>query len=243
MTPFTQRKFLSFPLEQQHKKCAELLRALYSEEADLATYNTLQEWMEAPSLTTSTPEAIANRYHLHLQKAGQQLKEHNLLPIVRTQDAATAAKPPGGATIYLDNIRSAHNVGSILRTTEAFAIGRVHFSTATPYIDNPQVQKTSMETHAWVPCTQSDDLNTLPRPLIALETSPQATPIDRFLFPRTFTLVLGNEEYGCSEATLQAADQLVEIPMAGRKNSLNVANAYAIVAAEIHRQQEKMREQ
>lgn len=243
MSPFTQRKFLSFPLEQQHKKCAELLRVLYSGKGELATYNTLQEWMEAPSLTTSTPEAISNRYHHHLQKAGQQLKEHNLLPTIRRQDAPTAARAPGGATIYLDNIRSAHNVGSILRTTEAFAIGKVHFSTATPYIDNPQVQKTSMETHAWVPCAQCSDLNTLPRPLIALETSPEATPIDQFLFPKTFTLALGNEEYGCSEATLRTADHLIEIPMAGRKNSLNVANAYAIVAAEIYRQQEKMREQ
>ena len=72
--------------------------------------------------------------------------------------------------------------------------------------------------------------------VIVLETSPQSQPIYQFHFPDAFTLVIGNEEYGCSENSIQLADALVEIPMAGRKNSLNVANAYAIAASEIHRQ-------
>ena len=50
------------------------------------------------------------------------------------------------------------------------------------------------------------------------------------------TFPLGNEEYGCSKETLAMADYLLTIPLYGRKNSLNVSNAFAIAAQEICRQ-------
>lgn len=69
-----------------------------------------------------------------------------------------------------------------------------------------------------------------------METAAEAIPITDFEFPETFTLVIGNEEYGCSDAILAQADYVIKIPLRGRKNSLNVANAFAIAAAEISRQ-------
>ena len=93
-----------------------------------------------------------------------------------------------------------------------------------------------MGTSTEVPTTKNASLKNLPRPLIALETAPLAPSIYDFSFPPTFTLLLGNEEYGLSRESLDQADQLVQIPLQGSKNSLNVACAYAIVAAEIRRQ-------
>lgn len=235
---YTQRKFLSFPLEKQHKKCAEMLRALFEtgREELFSHYNEIQAWMCSPTLSSAGRRAISDRYHEHLKAAGLSLREYRLLPRISTGDRERKIEENLPVTIYLDQIRSAHNVGSIIRTTEAFSLGTLAFSKDTPGPDHPQVEKTAMGSCAYVSCSPIASLEELPRPLIALETSPAAIPLQQFIFPETFTLVVGNEEYGCSAEILKEADYLIEIPLRGRKNSLNVANAFAIAAAEIIKQ-------
>lgn len=239
---FTKRKFLDFPLTRQHKKCAELLRISYENslkkqpiDEEIGAYHRLASWMEYSKLNNNLPQTIADRFHEHASLAFIQYKEHNLLPYIR-QDDKQAGEKSWGFSIYLDNIRSAHNVGSILRTVEAFGLGNVHFSEKTPFANHKQVQDAAMGTVDWVECFENADLTKLPRPIIALETSENAMSVYDYIFPENFTLVVGNEEYGCSEKTLQAADIILEIPLRGRKNSLNVANAFAIAAGEISRQ-------
>ncbi|VHO04238.1 tRNA (guanosine(18)-2'-O)-methyltransferase [Candidatus Rhabdochlamydia sp. T3358] len=128
-------------------------------------------------------------------------------------------------------------MGSIIRTVEAFLLGPICFAKQIPYIDNLKVQKTSMFTFDKVTCHQNRPLEQLPKPLIALETIPNAPSLFDFTFPKEFTLLLGNEEYGLSDQALSMADQAVQIPLYGFKQSLNVASAFAIVAAVISNQQ------
>lgn len=241
---FTKRKFLGFSPEQQHKKCSEILRLAYDschgKEADkelLETYRLLCTWMDIPTLNECTSKNLADRYHQHTGKASVFHKEHRLLPHARHADRVNS-EPLWDISIYLDNIRSAHNVGSILRTTEAFSLGKVYFSEATPSITHKQVKDAAMGTDKWVESFHGIKLADLPRPIIALETVDTAVSLYNYVFPEQFTLALGNEEYGCSDDTLRIADIIIEIPLRGRKNSLNVANAFAIVAAEISRQKQ-----
>jgi tRNA G18 (ribose-2'-O)-methylase SpoU len=138
MYDFIERKFLSLPIQRQHKKCAELLNALYEKmlqkltvETEWNEYNQLCLWMQKDQLEKINPKIISDRYHQHLQHAHVAKKEHRLLPEVRKGDRPEAAEPCTIA-IYLDNLRSAHNVGSILRTVEALALGTVYFSPGTP---------------------------------------------------------------------------------------------------------------
>lgn len=239
---FTKRRFLQLSSLQQHKKCAEMLKEMYGQLLNqgnfhdaFAHYNELQMWMNAQPLSCASFETIADRYHAHLKAAKLCLQEAGFLPALRQGD-----KEEGQAAwqmaIYLDNLRSAHNVGSILRTVEAFRAGEVYFSPKTPFADHPQVQKTSMEAYRWVTCHQGVALKELPKPLFALDTSQEAKSLYDFPFPQAFTLVVGNEEYGCSQESLQLADAIIEIPLRGRKNSLNVANAFAVAISEIQRQ-------
>ena len=207
----------------------------YRVDETLEHYNEIQGWM-GQTLLDADLKMIANRYHEHLQTSGIHIRENNLLPYVRKGDKPDCAAPLLPIAIYLDRLRSAFNVGSILRTTEAFALGSVYFAENTPFIDNRQVQNTSMDAHSWIPCHRDVSLEKLPRPIIVMETSPEAVSINQFIFPDVFTLVLGNEEYGCSDYSLKQADYLIEVPLCGKKNSLNVANAFAIAAAEIRRQ-------
>ncbi len=230
---FEKRKFLQLDLKARHKKCAELLRKAYEEKhTDLTYYNQLLDWIHFNPYIHTDFKALADRYHWHLQQAGLSLKEHNLLPALRTGDR-TPKLPFPNIAIYLDHVRSAYNVGRILRTIEALRIGRLYFSDKTPFIDNEKVQRTAMGAAALVPCFQNIALTSVCRPLIALDTSDAALPLASFTFPPSFTLILGNEEYGISNESLKEVDTLLEIPLFGAKNSLNVACAFAIAAAQI----------
>jgi tRNA G18 (ribose-2'-O)-methylase SpoU len=74
-------------------------------------------------------------------------------------------------------------------------------------------------------------------PVVALELTDQSRVIWDTEFPEPVALVLGNEALGVSQEVLDLADQIVEIPMMGYKNSINVSVAFGIVMYEIQRQQ------
>ncbi len=227
----TEGEFLRLSKRYQHKKAAELLR-----DRQIKLYRRLEKWMGIEPLCEHDFPAFSDRYHLHLRTAGLSWQEHNLLSSTFNRVDHSSSVPFLPLAIYLDNLRSAFNVGSILRTVEAFRLGTVHFARYTPFIDNPKVQKTSMDTFDKVPCEKTSSLSLLPRPLIALETDLSAASVFDFVFPPTFTLMLGNEEYGLSEEALSHKDAIVHIPLFGFKNSLNVASAFAIAAGVISHQ-------
>lgn len=198
------------------------VRALRDDEK---LYREIEKRLTLPPIPW-THEARSHRFHFHLKMADLSYKEHNLL--IETKDKPSAISF-GTIHIYLDHIRSAHNVGSILRTTEALRLGPVSFSKDTPFIDNKKVKDAAMGTETLVPCNHKP-LHTLPRPLIALETAPKAPSIYDFSFPGTCTIIVGNEEFGISKENLSIADHIVQIPLPGSKNSLNVACAFALLA-------------
>jgi tRNA G18 (ribose-2'-O)-methylase SpoU len=225
---FTFKKFNALPYRRRHKNAGEHLRVLYEQSLPLDDhYRQMEAWLKLPPI--STIDEITDRFHLHMREASIELQEHNLL----TKRFDTLSETPyGPAYIYLEDLRSAFNVGNILRTTEALRLGTIIFSENTPNQHHPKVIKTSMGTASSVPCKQGR-VDSCPSPLIALETMETAPSIFDFEFPESFTLLLGNEERGLKESTLQAAHHVVQIPLTGSKNSLNVAAAFAIAAANI----------
>ena len=168
----TEGEFLRLSVRYRHKRAARILRAFQDDRdtRSLTLYRRLEKWMELPHLKESDFPELSDRYHLHLAAAGLSWKEHNLLSSPLSQTDRPSSMPWLPVSIYLDNLRSAFNVGSILRTVEAFRLGRVCFSKNTPFIDNLKVQKTSMDAFDKVPCTQNVQISDLSRPLIALET-------------------------------------------------------------------------
>ena len=92
-----------------------------------------------------------------------------------------------------------------------------------------------MGTAKLIPYQEKALLEDLPRPLIALETAENATAYFNFTFPHSFSLLIGNEEYGLTAKTIKQADAIIQIPLFGSKNSLNVSCAFAIIAAQIRK--------
>ncbi len=147
----------------------------------------------------------------------------------------------------LDNIRSAWNVGSIFRTADGLGVSKLYLCGFTPTPENESLRKTSLgaeETVAWE--YSHNALKTAKKlkgegyRLIALEQDPHAIPITTFLLeqsaaqskgmPTKDVLILGNEVTGVDPDLLDLCDQIVHIPMRGRKRSFNVEVAFAIAA-------------
>jgi tRNA G18 (ribose-2'-O)-methylase SpoU len=232
---FSKGTFVSLSLKKQHKKCSELVKELYlhPEDADLQhMYQQLCCWMNLPYTNID----LEKRFHDHLKQAGQGIAEHNFLKNLTTKD--TPSKTPWlKIYTYLDGLRSCHNVGSIIRTVEAFRLGPVHLSSDMMEKNHPQIQNTSMGTWPLVSISHGAPKETLPRPWVGVETVSGAVPWNEYSYPKECTLLLGNEERGICPELLSSCDAVVTIPLVGQKNSLNVANAFAIIAAQISWQQ------
>ena len=94
-------------------------------------YKILSSYLNISSLSDISLQKISQRYHYHLNEGKISLKEHNLLPKLKTQDGKIFQKPYLPIAIYLDNLRSGFNVGSIIRTTEALRVGKIYFAGLT----------------------------------------------------------------------------------------------------------------
>lgn len=137
-------------------------------------------------------------------------------------------------SLYLDDIRSPFNLGSIFRTSECFGVSNIYLSKDTTSPDHKRAIRTSMgciEKMDW----KIKELKEIKEPVFALELG--GKPIHEFKFPKSGTVIIGSEELGVSPEALKLADSSlgrVTIPLSGEKSSLNVANATSILLYKWH---------
>jgi tRNA G18 (ribose-2'-O)-methylase SpoU len=143
--------------------------------------------------------------------------------------------------VLLHNIRSAHNVGSIFRTSDAIGVSHIYLSGYSPLpLDKfkrpvKEIAKTALGAEESIPWEYVKNPATLMKRLqsesfsvVAIEQDVRAVDYKQF-HPQGKTLILvGNEVLGLSSHMKKHADTIVEIPMLGKKESLNVAVAYGI---------------
>jgi 23S rRNA (guanosine2251-2'-O)-methyltransferase len=140
--------------------------------------------------------------------------------------------------VLLDNIRSAWNVGSILRSADGFGFTHAYLCGITPTPEVDAVRKTALGAEEYVTWSQHKDAVKLVKGLKlagwkvgALEEDQRAIPISQFTKSATpFVLILGSEVTGVDPDLLDLTDHIFYIPMRGQKRSFNVANAFSIAA-------------
>jgi len=142
--------------------------------------------------------------------------------------------------VLLDNIRSAWNVGSILRSADGFGFTHAYLCGITPTPELDAVQKTALGAEEYVTWSYHHDAVKLVKGLklegwqvSALEVDQRACPIFQFTdsrIPNPVVLIVGNEVTGVDPELLDLADHILYIPMRGQKRSFNVANAFSIAA-------------
>ncbi len=145
--------------------------------------------------------------------------------------------------VILDNLRSAFNVGSIFRTADVVLIEEVITSGITPHPPHPKLEKTAMGVLPYVPAKHFEDpvdaieyVKEKGAFVLGVEMVPESKTIWEMEYRKPLALVLGNEALGISAEVLNLVDDIVHIPVAGYKNSLNVSVAFGIVIFEVMRQ-------
>ncbi|NQU63088.1 MAG: hypothetical protein HQ517_02225 [SAR324 cluster bacterium] len=209
----------------------------------------LRNWIGYPASILKIPtnrkywlEFIADAFHEHQRATGLGLAEHDLLPHVLKGDRSSDQLwvPRLFYRVALDNLRSAFNVGSIMRLIDATGFESVMMTLKTPGLENKQVEKTAMGVASWIPQKKTDQMAADLRQLkvdgyhiIGVETVTGSASYQKYPWPKQGVVVMGNEEYGISQSILPVCDDFVHIPMSGHKNSINVANAFAVIAFHI----------
>jgi 23S rRNA (guanosine2251-2'-O)-methyltransferase len=140
--------------------------------------------------------------------------------------------------VLLDNVRSAWNVGSILRSADGFGCTHAYLCGITPTADNEAVTKTSLGAQDSVPWSYHKDAVKLVKGLkkegwkvYALEEEKRAISLESDGgAPILQLLIVGNEVTGVDPELLDLCDAIFYIPMRGDKKSFNVAIAFGIAA-------------
>lgn len=157
------------------------------------------------------------------------------------QDIQTFPEVSGiSLAVVLDNLRSAYNVGSIVRTADGAGISHLYLCGITPTLDHPKIAKTALGAEATVESsyhpnalTLVSDLKSEGIYLVALESRPGAVSLfdPALRIPTTpAVLVVGNELIGVDPAVIELCDLVVDLPMMGTKRSLNVVVAFGIAS-------------
>lgn len=148
--------------------------------------------------------------------------------------------------VLLHNIRSAHNVGAIFRTADALGVSKIYLSGYTPCPTDrfgrlvKEIEKTALGAEETVPWeyakTSTKFLRALKQDgfaLVGIEQDKQAVDYKGYEAPKKLLVLVGSEVKGLSPSLRRHCDMLIEIPMRGKKESLNVAVAFGVAAFRI----------
>lgn len=149
--------------------------------------------------------------------------------------------------VIAHNIRSTHNVGAIFRTAEGFGVNKIILSGYTPYPKikgdtrlphiaeklHKQIHKTALNAELIVPFEYVEYLNLQDYSqqgyrILGLELNDKSIPLNMYKPPEKIALLLGEEVDGISKEMLDQCDDILEIPMKGKKESFNVSVATGI---------------
>jgi len=137
--------------------------------------------------------------------------------------------------LILPSIRSGHNVGAIFRTADGAGAGKLYLTGYSPCPPHAQVDKVSLGAEKWIPWEYFKQPGRLLKKLkkegyniVALERTKNSKNIFKWKPKFPLALVVGNEKTGVAKSLLEYCDETVEIPMRGRKASLNVSVAAGV---------------
>lgn len=148
--------------------------------------------------------------------------------------------------LILPDIRSAINVGAIFRTADAVGIDKIYLVGVTPRPSDQfgrvqkDIAKSALGAETWIKWEYKEKLlpliNSLKKEkyeIVALEQDEKSIDYRKYKKSKNMALILGEEVNGLDKKILEKCDQIVEIPMKGKKESLNVSVAAGVALFEI----------
>lgn len=148
--------------------------------------------------------------------------------------------PQIGVVVVLDNIRSAHNVGSAFRTCDSFKIDKLWLCGICAVPPSAEIHKSALGAEGSVPWEHSDStldvvshLRSVGYEIVSVEQTVNSVSLEKFspefAEGKKYALIFGNEVDGVDQAVVDASDMSLEIPQFGTKHSLNVSVSVGVI--------------
>lgn len=168
------------------------------------------------------------------------MRDRKLLNIElgRISSAEYKDLPESGTVLVLDNIRSAHNVGSAFRTSDAFKVDRIFLCGICACPPSAEIHKSALGAEDSVPWEHHQDtleviasLRSEGYSIISVEQTENSQSLEKFEREagRKYAFIFGNEVDGVQQSVVDASDLSLEIPQYGTKHSLNVSVSIGVV--------------
>ncbi len=150
--------------------------------------------------------------------------------------------------VVLENIRSAYNVGSVFRTSDAFLIEAIYIIGYSAKPPHKEIKKTALgaeETVSWKYFKTTgeaiEELKNEGYKVFAIEQAAESLHLQQLDLNETekMAVIFGNEVTGVEQSTIHLCDGCIEIPQLGMKHSLNIATAAGVVLWELVRKRIK----
>ena len=155
---------------------------------------------------------------------------------VSVAEFKAGAKLP--VAVVLDNVRSMHNIGSVFRTADGFAVEQICLCGISAQPPHREIEKTALgatQSVNWryfeTPLSAIEKLRLSGYQIIAIEQAENSTMLHEFAPEpgKKYALVFGNEVNGVSDEVMENIDACVEIPQFGTKHSFNIVVSAGIV--------------
>jgi tRNA G18 (ribose-2'-O)-methylase SpoU len=162
------------------------------------------------------------------RKSVDEFKEAEKIPII----------------VVLENIRSAYNVGSVFRTSDAFLLDAIYITGYTCVPPHKEIKKTALgaeDSVTWKHFTNASeailDLKQNGYKVYAVEQAENSYALQNISFnnDEKVAVIFGNEVTGVEQTTIEQCEGCIEIPQLGMKHSLNIATAAGVVLWELVR--------
>jgi len=146
--------------------------------------------------------------------------------------------PESGIVVVLDNVRSAHNVGSSFRTADSFKADKVWLCGICAVPPSAEIHKSALGAEDSVEWEHVDDTMEAVRRLkeagyriVSIEQTVRSVMLDTFRPEKgeKYALVFGNEVSGVAQEVVDASDFSLEVPQFGTKHSLNVSVTVGVI--------------
>ncbi len=157
-----------------------------------------------------------------------------------------AQMPRNELYVLLDGLKSAHNVGTILRLSDALLVKKVFICGNGALPPSKRIKRSSIGAEKWVPFEHCEKalptaqaLKNQGIKLVAAEIADESMEYTAFVSKEPTCLILGNENSGVSAELLEIADVVLHLPMLGMCNSVNVSTAAGVLLYHLYEQRRK----
>lgn len=174
------------------------------------------------------------------------MKDRKLLnsELGRISPSEYKSLPESGLVLVLDNIRSAHNIGSAFRTSDAFKVDKIYLCGICATPPGAEIHKSALGAEDSVPWEYHKDtldlilsLKDAGYEIFSVEQTENSLSLEKFRRKegKKYAFVFGNEVDGVRQDVVDASDGSLEIPQFGTKHSLNVSISVGIVLWQVLR--------